>query len=185
MLYGFYYFSKRTWPRYQLNSAYVKKISLDLTRIKPIQYSTVVKSGDFLFIQTFNLKLLKLNKQNNCKTQKLSSYKNLKFCYWLKFHICPHTNYPQKAEIEDQGNKALLFHTSPVSFLFFYFSRQFSHLGTPETIRRMSTSSPPKDFWDCLGRPCKQWLVNGYPRIPSTNHNYKPNIERFHVMSAI
>ena len=52
----------------------LKKISLDLTRIKPIQYSTVVKSGDFLFIQTFNLKLLKLNKQNNCKTQKLSSY---------------------------------------------------------------------------------------------------------------
>ena len=99
----------------------LKKISLDLTRIKPIQYSTVVKSGDFLFIQTFNLKLLKLNKQNNCKTQKLSSYKNLKFCYWLKFHICPHTNYPQKAEIEDQGNKALLFHTSPVSFLFFFF----------------------------------------------------------------
>lgn len=99
----------------------LKKISLDLTRIKPIQYSTVVKSGDFLFIQTFNLKLLKLNKQNNCKTQKLSSYKNLKFCYWLKFHICPHTNYPQKAEIEDQGNKALLFHTSPVSFRFFFF----------------------------------------------------------------
>ena len=163
----------------------LKKISLDLTRIKPIQYSTVVKSGDFLFIQTFNLKLLKLNKQNNCKTQKLSSYKNLKFCYWLKFHICPHTNYPQKAEIEDQGNKALLFHTSPVSFLFFFFSRQFSHLGTPETIRRMSTSSPPKDFWDCLGRPCKQWLVNRYLRIPSTNHNYEPYIERFHVMSAI
>ena len=156
-----------------------------MTRIKPIQYSTVVKSGDFLFIQTFNLKLLKLNKQNNCKTQKLSSYKNLKFCYWLKFHICPHTNYPQKAEIEDQGNKALLFHTSPVSFLFFFFFRQFSHLGTPETIRRMSTSSPPKDFWDCLGRPCKQWLVNGYLRIPSTNHNYEPYIERFHVMSAI
>lgn len=99
----------------------LKKISLDLTRIKPIQYSTVVKSGDFLFIQTFNLKLLKLNKQNNCKTQKLSSYKNLKFCYCLKFHICPHTNYPQKAEIEDQGNRALLFHTSPVSFLFYFF----------------------------------------------------------------
>lgn len=156
-----------------------------MTRIKPIQYSTVVKSGDFLFIQTFNLKLLKLNKQNNCKTQKLSSYKNLKFCYWLKFHICPHTNYPRKAEIEDQGNKALLFHTNPVSFLFFFFSRQFSHLGTPETIRRMSTSSPPKDFWDCLGRPCKQWLVNGHLRIPSTNHNYEPYIERFHVMSAI
>ena len=163
----------------------LKKISLDLTRIKPIQYSTVVKSGDFLFIQTFNLKLLKLNKQNNCKTQKLSSYKNLKFCYWLKFHICPHTNYPQKAEIEDQGNKALLFHTSPVSFLFFFFSRQFSHLGTPETIRRMSATSPPKDFWDCLGRPYEQWLVNGYLRIPSTNHNYEPYIERFHVMSAI
>lgn len=112
--------------------------------LKPIQYSTVVKSGDFLFIQTFNLKLLKLNKQNNCKTQKLSSYKNLKFCCWLKFHICPHTNYPQKAEIEDQGNKALLFHTSPVSFLFFLFFRQFSHLGTPQTIGRMSASSHPK-----------------------------------------
>ena len=99
----------------------LKKISLDLTRIKPIQYSTVGKSGDFLFIQTFNLKLLKLNKQNNCKTQKLSFYKNLKFRYWLKFHIYPHTNYPQKAEIEDQGNRALLFHTSPVSFLFYFF----------------------------------------------------------------
>lgn len=185
MLYGFYYFSTRTWPRYQLNSAYgKKKISLDLTRIKPIQHSTVVKSGDFLFIQTFSLKLWKLNKQNNCKTQKLSSYKNLKFCYWLKFHICPDTYYPQRAEIEDQENRALLFHTSPVSFLFFFF-RQFSNFGTPETIRRMSASSPPKDFWDCLGRPYEQWLVNGYLRIPSTNHNYEPYIERFHVMSAI
>lgn len=63
-------FSKRTLTTLPINWTVLmlKKISLVLTRIKPIQYSTVVKSGDFLFIQTFNLKLLKLNKQNNFKT---------------------------------------------------------------------------------------------------------------------